>query len=395
MNKKISDIDNVTVGIVILDKGLKRVILKQRDEVSIFSDKYGIPGGKVKINESMQSAAKRELYEEHQLNVDQLFFVKSYKYNNIYLFVYCAILDEDNEYFVLLEDIEGLDLAPNINDAISESIEFFKDGLHTQDVNLHILKTDIIRCISDNVIRINDQIGWDHFLLQRRIGIIGTAVGLEILNYSDNDKLKGAVCETLLQSQLPDGGWGVKSSDNKFAVTGSTCNCISAIYGFTHRLDHAILNGLDWIKANRLNDGLWGYNKSSQQGRISTTCIVINTLHRLGFDYYKNDIINCILKYQNKDGGWGFVANAPSNLSVTCLVVLTLAPYRTIAEGQIKNAVFWIEDRLRADLIVDESEIEYIGDKRYEYKHSTKIYILQALLSYKGIENISPSYLYQ
>ncbi len=81
MNKKISDIDNVTVGIVILDKGLKRVILKQRDEVSIFSDKYGIPGGKVKINESMQSAAKRELYEEHQLNVDQLFFVKSYKYN--------------------------------------------------------------------------------------------------------------------------------------------------------------------------------------------------------------------------------------------------------------------------------------------------------------------------
>ena len=396
MNKKNIDIENITVGVVIFDKSLRQVILKQRNAISLFPNKYGIPGGKVKVGENLISAVRRELYEEHQLIIEKFSYINLYKYQDIYLFVYSAILGENNESFVLLEDIHNLELAPNIDNAISESIEFMRYNDRILDINLLKLKQDVITRIANSIVEEKGQIGWDHFLFQNRIGIIGTAVGLEILNGSDyNKKLKENIYETLIQIQLADGGWGVKNLDNKYAITESTCICLSALYGFTRHLNDPIINAVQWIKDNRLDSGLWGYNKNSSQGRIITTCMVLNTFFELGIDSYIEETINIILECQNYDGGWGFINNSPSNLSATCFVVLTLILYRRQNDPCIINAISWIENKLKNNFVVDESEVEYIGDKRFEYKHSTHIYVLCALLKQKGIDNISPLFLYK
>ena len=91
MNKN-NDINNITVGITVFDKSLNRVILKQRESGNIFSDKYGIPGGRVKIGENLVSAIRRELYEENCLIIDNLSYIKSYKHQNMYFFLFSAII---------------------------------------------------------------------------------------------------------------------------------------------------------------------------------------------------------------------------------------------------------------------------------------------------------------
>ena len=395
MNKN-NDINNITVGITVFDKSLNRVILKQRESGNIFSDKYGIPGGRVKIGENLVSAIRRELYEENRLIIDNLSYIKSYKHQNMYFFLFSAIIEDDNDSFVLLDDIHNLELAPNINDAIWESREFFKEYTPSLDVNIYSLINDTVDGIAKNVIETDGQNGWDHFIFQKRIGIIGTAVGLNILNYTTSyEELKESVYNTLINLQLVDGGWGIKSSENKYSVTESTCICVSSLYGFIRCINEPINKAIGWIKDNRLSDGLWGYNKDSIQGRITTTCVVLDTFHKLGIDIHIEDTINRIIECQNNDGGWGFVNNSPSNLSATSLVVSTLILYKNKNNPHIIKAVAWIENVLRNNVVVDESEIDYIGDKRFEYKHSTKIYILTALLKQKGIDNISPVFLYK
>ena len=394
MKNRNIDINNITVGVTIFSHDLKRVILNKRDSGCLYPDTYGIPGGKVRVGETLLSAIRRELYEENHLIVDRMSYVKCYDHHGIYLFLYSAIIEDSSDSFILLDDIRELKLAPNIADAISESINFF-ENCGQLDINLVELINDIEKGVADNVQKINGQVGWDHFLCMRRIGITGTAVGLNIINKTTSyNDLKDSIYKTLTQMQLDNGGWGVRSTNNVYAVTESTCNCLSAIYDFKHCFNDSINRAIEWIKSNRLDDGLWGYNKDCVHGRITTTCLVLETLLKLKIEFQLEDIVSSILNCQNIDGGWGFLKGEPSNITATSCVVSTLILCKSKNDSSIIRAVAWIETKLKNE-VVDQSEIGYIGDKRFEYKHSTRIYVLKALIRQKGIENISPEFLFK
>lgn len=396
MNRQKDDIANITVGIALFNQQRDKVFLIKRKPNELFPEKYGIPGGKIKFGENIESAIIRELYEETHIIVDDPLYIKSYKSEGIYLFVYSAISNEDNESFIPIEDINALELAPNISDAIKDSLLFWGENNSTLNVNTYNLINDIINRIAQNVITINKKIGWDHFIKQRRIGTIGTSIGLSILNNTEKyGDLKRKACKTLTNSQLVDGGWGVKSSNNKFSITESTCNCIIAIYDYSIQFDECIKNAKKWLVENMLNDFSWGCNKHSSQGRITSTCLAIQTLFRIDPIFSLQTNIEWLLKGQNKDGGWGFTLNSQSNLTATSLVISTLIKFLSKNDTRILKAVRWIEKELKKDIVKEESEFEYIGDSRFEYKHSTTIYILRALVEQKGINNISPTFLYK
>lgn len=60
-------------GVLIMDKD-KRVLLQLRTD----SNSWGIPGGCLNVGESLQDAAKREVYEETGLIVDNLKLFNAY-----------------------------------------------------------------------------------------------------------------------------------------------------------------------------------------------------------------------------------------------------------------------------------------------------------------------------
>lgn len=395
MNKQKDDITNITVGITIFNQERNKVILKKRKTNELFPDKYGLPGGKIKFGESIEVAIKRELYEETKIIINNTLYVQSYKSEDIYFFVYSAIINENNDSFILLDDIDGLELAPNVSDAIKDSLDFLEKSYCNLNINIIDLTKDIIAKVANNVVSINNKTGWDHFILQQRIGTIGSSIGLSILNNTKEfNSLKEDVYRTLIKSQLPDGGWGVKSSENKFSITESTCNCAIAIFDYIKQDNENIQIAKKWIISNMLDDFSWGCSKNSIQGRVTSTCLAIQTLFKISPSFSLENNINWLLNNQNKDGGWGFTANSPSNLTATSMTISTLIRFIDKNSNQILNAIKWIEKKLERVITNEESEVEYIGDSRFEYKHSTIIYILQALIEQKGINNISPVYLY-
>lgn len=395
MNNQKDDIENITVGITIFNKERNKVFLKKRDRNELFPEKYCIPGGKIKVGENIDSAIKRELYEETQISVDNLSYIKWYKHENVYLFAFSTIINDENDSFILLEDISGLELAPNISDVIKDSLSFFEKNGFDLNVNILNLANEIIDKIADNAFVIQKKTGWDHFILEKRIGTIGTSIGLKILNNSKSfEHVKKEAYKTLIKSQLNDGGWGVKSSDNKFSITESTCNCVSAIFDYIKKDNESIQNAKKWLAENMLNDYSWGYSKQSLRGRITSTCSVIQTLYKLDSNYSLQENINWLLNAQNRDGGWGFTLNSSSNLTATSIAISTLIIFIHKNDDRILKAIKWIEDNIKKNGIVEESEVEYIGDKRFEFKHSTIVYILNALIKQKGINNVCPTFLY-
>lgn len=396
MNKQKDDIENVTVGITIFNQDRSKIFLKKRKANELFAGKYGIPGGKVKFNESLETAIKRELYEETHININNILYIKSYKSENVYFFVYTAIMNENSDSFILLEDIDGLELAPNISDAIKDSYDFLEKHNDNLSINIVNFTNDIINKIADNIITINKDTGWDHFILQQRIGTIGTSIGLNILNNIEGyDLLKKKVYKTLIKSQLGDGGWGVKSSDNKFSITESTCNCAIAVFDYIKQENKNIEKVVEWLTDNMLNDFSWGCNKHSLQGRVTSTCIAIQTLSKISPNFMLENNINWLLTSQNKDGGWGFTLNSQSNLTATSMVITTLIKFLERNDNKILKGTQWIEKMIKQNIINEESEFEYIKNVRFEYKHSTIIYILRALIEQKGINNVSPIFLYE
>lgn len=395
MNNQKDDIENITVGITIFNRERNKVFLRKRDRNELFPEKYSIPGGKIKLGESIDSAIKRELYEETQISIDNPSYIKLYRHENVYLFAYSTIIENENDSFILLKDISGLELAPNISDAIKDSLDFFEKNDSYLNVNIPNLVSDIINKIADNVFVINKKTGWDHFILQKRIGTIGTSIGLSILNNSKSFKpIKKEAYKTLIKSQLSDGGWGVKSSENKFSITESTCNCVSAIFDYIKIDNENIKNAKKWFAESMLNDYSWGYSKHSLHGRITSTCSVIQTLYKIDSNCSLNENINWLLNAQNKDGGWGFTLNSPSCLTATSIAISTLIIFICKNDNRILKAINWLENELKKNMVIEESEVEYIGDKRFEYKHSTTVYILNALIKQKGINNVSPIFLY-
>lgn len=395
MNRIMQDIKKVTCGIVLFNSELNKVWLKRRSEDSLFPNTFSIPGGKLKLGEAIEIAVLRELYEETGLRVNNPFYLKTYYYDDISLFVFTGICDDDESDMVEMDDVSGLTLAPNIENAIRDAREYFNLYSKNLDVNLKWLLQDIIEKVTESVVSIDDKTGFDHFLCQQRVGTLGSAVGLNILfKQSGHDNLKQKVLKTIAASQISDGGWGIKSHDNKESILESTCYSLMAVSQFDNTSDLKD-SAIAWIIDNRLSDGSWGANKNSSNGKVTSTCLAVNVLQKLGM---KNEIKESILWLygtQNKDGGWGFEKGKTSNVTATSQAIVTLLGVTDKNEELLEKAKEWLVNRMNSSKIREESEVSYLGEKRFEYKHSTIVYALIALAESGCIENVNPGIILQ
>ena len=390
MSRNIQDINNVTCGIVLFNSELNKVWLKRRADGSLFANTFCIPGGKVKRWESLEKAVERELFEETGLTVKTTAYLKVYFYNEISMFVFTGICDDDETDMVEMDDVEGLILAPNIDTAIRDAREYYNRYSKNLNLNIRWLYKDIIDKVSEHVICIGDKLGYDHFLCQKRIGTLGSAVGLNILLKTPRyDDIKQRLAETVIGAQISDGGWGIKSHDNKESILESTCYSLIAVAG-VNQANKSIDAALGWLFENRLNDGSWGSNKNSTTGKVTSTCLAIRTLLELGRIIDTKDPVAWISSTQNRDGGWGFEAGKTSNVTATSQVIMILARVEEKSNDVFEKAKKWLVDRVNGSEIREEAEVSYLGDKRFEYKHSTVVYALTALAESGCLQAVNP-----
>ena len=391
MNRIAKDIDNITCGFLIFNSEKDMVLLIRRPSDVIFPNTYSIPGGRIKQNESIESAALRELYEETHTKVNQYVYLKSYFYDSVCLFVFTAICDDLKEKMIPIEDLDGINLAPNIGTAIKDAQDYYNNYYIDTNLNINNVIEDIIYNVANNRIVINDKIGYDHFLCQQRIGTLGSAVGLNILSKSSNYyELKKEILHTLLETQLPDGGWGIKSHDNRESILESTCYALQAINLFEEAKE-AKTTAIKWIYENRLEDYSWGANITASKGKVTSTCLAITTLCMVGEKGNINESIQWLIDAQNTDGGWAFDKSIKkSNVTATSLAIIALYYMLDDKNDIIKRAISWLSEKLNGSDIREESEVSYIDEKRFEYKHSTIIYALSAIICCSGTKAIKP-----
>jgi len=88
------------------------------------------------------------------------------------------------------------------------------------------------------------------------------------------DELFEKTARFLIEKQYPDGGWA-DPEESAWAA------------GFISQLrrknDPVVANAIQWLKANRLNDGEWGKH-SRDRARIPTTALVLTLLPEAGSD---------------------------------------------------------------------------------------------------------------
>lgn len=405
MKKQNKKAKNIVVEIVLLNDGKDNVYLVLH-EVGEKTQEFGkLPRGEVKEGESIEHAAKRTLYEQIKIQVKDLFYVRYYELEGVYHFVFTTIIkDEMENNFVLIEDLEGLDLASEILTSIEDSLEC----LENSDFNINIdeITKDIIAKIAKNRSEIHGKKGWHHHLIVSNdiIGATGTSIGLNILNYSDldeYDKLKEEAYKTLLDLQLSDGSWGTHSSDNKIGITESTCHCVNAILKYKNKVTEHIEKAKNWLIENMLTDYSWGCNKDSKIGRITPSCLAIETLLNIDPSLYTPENEDWLTKCQNKDGGWGFHPDSTSSIAATSVVISTLIKRKWGNDFEtIVRARDWLEKQISKNHpFNDESDLEYVKDEfktyRIKYKHSSIINTLLILIENKGINNIPSNFLYK
>ena len=391
MNNRNKDIDNITSGVLIFNRERDQVFLKRRSGDEIFPNTYSLPGGRVKENESIEAAALRELYEETGVVVKGQTYLKAYFYDNMCMFVFTAISDDPRIKMIRLTDIDSLTLAPNIDFAIQDAIDYYQNYSVNLDCNIEALCDDIITQVAHNSVRIEEKTGYDHFLCYPRIGVLGSAIGLLILSKKDEfSELKHDVLKTLLSAQRNDGGWGIRSLDNTESILESTCYSLQAISIFEKSSD-AKERAIKWLRNNRLEDYSWGTNKSAPHGKVTSTCLALLTQRIIGEE---NDLWGSeewLLQAQNPDGGWGFVKNSgTSNITATSLAILTLCQSNLKENVNLKKALLWLESAVNNSEITEETEISYIGNKRFEFNYATAIYALSALITASGANVIKP-----
>ncbi len=380
------EIANITAGIVIINKSNNVLVEKRKSTEALFPNLYSIPAGKLKYGETIEETAVREVKEEVKLNIDQIIFVNTYFWKNSALYVFASRVNSFPNTYQSHIEVNQHDFAPNINNAISDALSI--DLGYFKDIDINELIEDSIELVEKHIIQSKDSVGWDHFIFQNRIGILGTAIGLCILNFKKKDfEKKTEVLKTLLSFQKTDGGWGVQGLDNQYSIVESTCFCLKALINEqSPSYSKAIFKGKKWLIENMLNDFSWAVNSNSKNGRITSTCLAIETLWLLGEKEIAKKSISWLLENRNMDEVWGFTPKGESSISATSEVIIVLSLVdSTEYSNIIIGASDWLLKKMTSINIYDESEQEYINEKkRFEYKHSTKVKVLKALLVAKN-----------
>ncbi len=100
---------NVVAAVICNDLKDKKQILATARGYGEFKGMWEFPGGKVELNEDLESALKREIFEElkAQVRVGHLIDTIEYDYPNFHLSMKCFWCEFDNCSFELLEHLDA------------------------------------------------------------------------------------------------------------------------------------------------------------------------------------------------------------------------------------------------------------------------------------------------
>jgi 8-oxo-dGTP pyrophosphatase MutT (NUDIX family) len=130
-----------TIGVLII-KDDKVLLVRHGKSAEHINDRYGLPAGRIDYNENEKEAAKRELKEETGLdvNLDDLVLlpkewtarierksgIKDFSLKVFYTDKFSGSLINSNETspeWIVIDDLNSIDLLPNVLDIINSCIK--------------------------------------------------------------------------------------------------------------------------------------------------------------------------------------------------------------------------------------------------------------------------------
>lgn len=381
----------LTTANVIFNHDLTKVALIHRPPHKAFPNTLALPGGKLLENENFKNAAIRETVEEINYKPLDVYFSNIYEAQGYFMTCYfCKVesdSDIDEQYWFSLQKFYSLKLAPNVSkaceDAYDKALLNFKSDTFSKVDEVIRLST---KYVYDHPIEIAEEWGWDHHLLNRRIGIIGTAVGSIILHiggYKPDNLLVQSSLDKLITMVNDDGGWSTKSLAGP-SILESTYYCIKALYLHNYA-ENVLEKAVAWVSAQQNPDGGWG-SKYGKKSRLLTTIFALEILGWFNLSNEQTMGLNWLLSNQNDDGSWGEdyrMSVGTASHTARAIIHLINSNQATTSPEIIKARSWLLDEYSKRQEWTDSTEMEYINIKendsrRIMFTHSVYPLAIQA-----------------
>jgi 8-oxo-dGTP pyrophosphatase MutT (NUDIX family)/prenyltransferase beta subunit len=402
----IQDFDNITTAMIIFNAECTRVLLIQRGSDESFPAQIAFPGGRLQVGEHIIAAAKREVKEEVGLDIDSLDFLDVYFAGDVMMvtFVTCTQealpkAGERHSFWADVDQVPHLSLAPNVYDALKDASDYMSKVNKSKALSRLGEAIDKGR----NYVRTSTSarggcIGWDHFLGQGRVGVIGTALGMLILSHCEiRDRCVREAANFLMGNVLPDGGWGLRSildAGEKISITESTLYVVWALLSVgIDDTEKLVTDAFEWLGQTQHINGGWGTTKSgpASSPRVFPTAFAITVLSQVKHNHKMLEkAAKWLRSVQNPDGSWGVSSadnspdgrGTPSHTAHSLIALLNHDKERNWSA--IERGVRWLTesyDPRQEQGWASSSEIVFVSDKsRLDFKHFASPWVLVALI---------------
>jgi hypothetical protein len=159
----------------------------------------------------------------------------------------------------------------------------------------------------------NGRAGWSEDLRAESVGVLSSAQGVLALSHAGvrSEYIESAV-RCLESAQNDDGGWRIRHAlagrPTSASITESTCYCLMALVESGRSVDGlAVAQGIGWLLDSQLPDGGWGSSEHVGHSQVVATALAVRTLARLGFPRAALRGADWLQMAQHENGGWSFV----------------------------------------------------------------------------------------
>lgn len=189
----------------------------------------------------------------------------------------------------------------------------------------------------------------------------------------------------ILKQQNRDGGFPLNKESNGASVVDITSMALQSLSNYQDRKDvkKAIDNALVWLSKQQLNNGGFGTWGEENSESVSQTIIALTSL---GIDiedekFIKDEgnLLNNLISFQNKDGGFSHIRGDNSNYKSTQQALMALVAYDRFVKNQ--NNLYHM-----TDIEVENKKEE--TDKKDDY------FLDEALISPWAMEYVRKAYEY-
>lgn len=353
--------------------------------------------------ESSVACASRELHEETGIAATKLRFVCLLADEAILMAVYTCVLSAAEEAKHGLTPCAALQeiaesLAPNVMQAVKRASHLVHSERLFDCIASCATARDRARTgILNAQVQVDAEHGWDHLLGNRRVGIIGTALGVRsaLLAGAALDGVEvQAAARTLLAKRNKDGGWGMKgmAAIGSPSVTESTAYVMLALSQIgSSEAQLACEWGVHWLLENRHETGGWGMNSESLAPRVLPTCLALEAILAVDRSQVPESSVQALFAARSKAGLWGpylqhtntvdSVTYAHTSRAVSCLVA---CGHNMSATDNNPVAAFlsgFVANSGTVLLSETDSLSPSSGGARMEFKHFVPPLVLRALIA--------------